>query len=244
MANPEQKKCPKCEQGAPAWMATYGDMVTLLMCFFVILMNPEAIDGARLELILASFTGLGPLEGGNTLEVGNLAELGHSVMTLPSKAKGRGLDKARKSAVSLFAPEIKSKQVMIKEDERGLVISLAGDSFFRPASAEVDIERSREILKKAADLLSSTLLSDRKFRIEGHTDGGSTDPNGPWPSNWELASARSNNVLKYLVEFGSTENQFSTASFADTVPVDLSGTPEGDAYNRRVEIVVLADGHL
>ncbi|MGL1894692.1 MAG: flagellar motor protein MotB [Spirochaetaceae bacterium] len=243
MADPK-KKCPECEEGAPAWLATYGDMVTLLMCFFVILMNPEAIDGARLELILASFTGLGPLEGGNTLEVGNLVELGNSVMTLPSQAKGRGLDKARKSANSLFATEVKTKQVMIKEDERGLIISLAGDSFFRPASAEIDIERSRETLKKAADLLSSSFLSDRKFRIEGHTDSGVPDPNGLWPSNWELASARSNNVLKYLVEFGSTEHQFSTASFSDTMPVDLSGTPEGDAYNRRVEIVVLADGHL
>ncbi len=243
MADP-QKKCPKCEDGAPAWLATYGDMVTLLLCFFVILMNPEAIDGARLELILASFTGLGPLEGGNTLEVGNLAEMGNSIMTLPSKSKGRGLDKARKSAVSLFAPEIRSNQVMIKEDERGLVISMAGDSFFRPASAEIDIERARETLKKAADLLKSADLADRKFRIEGHTDSGATDPNGPWPSNWELGSARSNNVLKYLVEFGARENQFSTASFADTIPVDTSGTPEGNAYNRRVEIIVLADGHL
>ncbi len=88
------------------------------------------------------------------------------------------------------------------------------------------------------------MLSDRKFRIEGHTDAGATDPNGPWPSNWELSSARSNNVLRYLTEFGATEKQFSTAAFADTVPVDTSGTPEGNAYNRRVEIIVLADGHL
>ena len=36
----------------------------------------------------------------------------------------------------------------------------------------------------------------RKFRIEGHTDSGAVDPNGRWPSNWELASSRSNNVLK------------------------------------------------
>lgn len=244
MAGPGEKKCPPCKPGVEPWLATYGDMVTLLLCFFVLLMNPEAIDGARLELILASFTGLGPLEGGNTLEVGNLAELGHTVMTLPSQKKGRGLDKARKSAMSLFTPEIKSKKVRITEDERGLIITLAADSFFKPASAEVDIERARKTLQKTASLLNSPELKGRKVRIEGHTDAGKTDPNGPWPSNWELSLIRSANVLRYLTEFGSDENSFHAAGYADTRPLQSNLTPEGRAYNRRVDIIILTDGHL
>jgi chemotaxis protein MotB len=223
-------------------MLTYGDMVTLLLTFFVMMYTTAEVDGSQLKLILAAFSGLGVLEGGNTLQAGELAELGNNIMTLPSVDKGRALDKARKRAISQFQPEIKSKKVRVTEDERGLVISLAADSFFRPASAEVDIENTRETLQKVSQLLIS--LEDRKFRIEGHTDAAPTDPTGPWPTNWELSAARAVNTLKYLVEYSVPEDQFQVAGFADTMPLATNDTPEGRAYNRRIDIVILSDGHL
>lgn len=241
MARPGKcKKCPP--EGAADWMLTYGDMVTLLLTFFVMMYTTAEVDGSQLKLILAAFSGLGVLEGGNTLQAGELAELGNNIMTLPSVDKGRALDKARKRAISQFQPEIKSKKVRVTEDERGLVISLAADSFFRPASAEVDIENTRETLQKVSQLLIS--LEDRKFRVEGHTDAAPTDPTGDWPTNWELSAARAVNTLKYLVEYSVPEDQFQVAGFADTVPLATNDTPEGRAYNRRIDIVILSDGHL
>ncbi len=240
---PAPKKCKKCPpEGAADWMLTYGDMVTLLLTFFVMMYTTAEVDGSQLKLILAAFSGLGVLEGGNTLQAGELAELGNNIMSLPSMDKGRALDKARKLAISQFQPEIKSKKVRITEDERGLIISLAADSFFRPASAEIDIDNTRETLQKVSRLLIS--LEDRKFRIEGHTDSMATDPDGEWPTNWELSSARSVNTLKYLLQYGVPEKQFQVAGFADTVPLASNDTPEGRAYNRRIDIVILTDGHL
>src|SRR6056297_3644049 len=123
MARPGKcKKCPP--EGAADWMLTYGDMVTLLLTFFVMMYTTAEVDGSQLKLILAAFSGLGVLEGENTLQAGELAELGNNIMTLPSVDKGRALDKARKRAISQFQPEIKSKKVRVTEDERGLVISL------------------------------------------------------------------------------------------------------------------------
>lgn len=241
----EQEKCVIVKQGAAEWMTTYSDMVTLLLCFFVLLMNPEAIDGARMELIMYSFNGLGPLAGGNTLEVGELAELGNSIMSMPSQSKGAGLDQARKTAVSLFKPEIQSDKVKVTEDERGLIITLASDVFFKPASAELNMEQSRSILTKLADLLTMEELSNRKFRIEGHTDSSPTDPDGPWPSNWELSAARSANVLHYLTDFGADEFQFQITGLAHTVPlVYPDDTEEARAENRRVDVIILSEGHL
>jgi chemotaxis protein MotB len=240
-----QEKCVIVKQGAAEWMTTYSDMVTLLLCFFVLLMNPEAIDGARMELIMYSFNGLGPLAGGNTLEVGELAELGNSIMSMPSQSKGVGLDQARKTAVSLFKPEIQSDKVKVTEDERGLVITLASDVFFRPASADLNMEQARSILTKLADLLTMEQLEDRKFRIEGHTDTSPTNPDGPWPSNWELSAARSANVLHYLTDFGADEYQFQIMGMAHTVPVVYpDDTEEARAENRRVDIIILSEGHL
>ncbi len=239
------KKCKKCPpEGAPEWMTTYGDMVTLLLTFFVMLYTTATVDGSEMRLVIAAFSGLGILEGGNTLQAGKLAELGNSVMALPSMEKGRALDNARRKAVSQFQPEIESNKVRISVDERGLIISLAADSFFRPGSAEVDIDESRDLLRRVSVLLGSDDLSDRKFRIEGHTDGSATDPEGQWLTNWELSSARAVNVLHYLVDFGVVEDQFYVSGFANTEPLASEEKPEGMAYNRRVDIVILAEGHL
>lgn len=237
-------KCPECEEGAPAWMVTYGDMVTLLLTFFVMLLTTATIDGFQLRLILAAFPGLGSLEGGNTLEAGRLAELGNTIESLPSLDRGRALDQARREAVSIFAPEIQSQQVRIQEDERGLVISLASDAFFAPASANVQIEQTRDVLQRLAQLLGDPDLDDRTFRIEGHTDNLPTDPNGPFPSNWDLSAARSLSVLRFLTEFGVADEQFQVMGLGRTRPLRDNGTPEGRAYNRRVDVIILTDGLL
>lgn len=244
MAELRKKREKKADEGTPDWLVTYGDMTTLLLTFFILMFTTAEIDGSELRMILAAFQGLGVMRGGNTLEVGKLAELGNSVMSLPSQEKGRSLDNARKAAISLFQPELKTQKVRVKQDERGLIISLAVDSFFRPATAEIDIDASRGVLQRVAGLLREPEMAGRSFRIEGHTDSVPTDPDGAYATNWELSAARSINVLKYLVEFGAAESRFQVAGFADTVPLTANDTPEGRAYNRRVDIVILTEGHL
>jgi chemotaxis protein MotB len=225
-------------------MLTYGDMMTLLLTFFVMLLTPAEIDGYQLRLILAAFPGLGAYQGGNTLEEGRLAELGNTIEALPSMERGRALDEARREAISIFQPEVRNQMVRITQDERGLVISLASDAFFDPASAEINIEQTRDILQRLARLLNSPDLQDRTFRIEGHTDSTPVDPDGPWESNWELSAARSLSVLRYLTDFGVEEDQFQVMGLADTEPLFENDTPEGRAYNRRVDVIILTEGHL
>lgn len=244
MAGPDtkQKKCPP--EGAADWLLTYGDMVTLLLTFFVLLFTTATINGSELRLILAAFPGLGNYTGGNTLEAGPLAELGNTIMSLPSMERGRALSEARREAVSIFEPEIRSKLVRVTVDERGLVISLASDAFFESGSADVNIEETRDLLQRLALLLSNDALSDRKFRIEGHTDDIPTDPAGPYPSNWDLAAARSSGVLRYLVDYGVDESQFQLMSRGEYDPIVANDTPEGRAYNRRVDVIILTEGAL
>ncbi|TVR68334.1 MAG: flagellar motor protein MotB [Spirochaetaceae bacterium] len=240
-----EKKCKKCPpEGAPDYMLTYGDMVTLLLTFFVMLLTTATIDGHELRLILAAFPGLGSLEGGNTLEAGRLAELGNTIESLPSMERGRALSEARREAISIFQPEIESELVRVQEDERGLVISLAGDAFFDPASADVRIEQARSILQRLSRLLAAPSLVGRTFRIEGHTDNLPTDPAGRWPSNWELSTDRALAVLRYLTEFGVAEEQFQVMGMGEFRPLYDNTTPEGRAYNRRVDVIILTDGHL
>ncbi len=241
-----RKKKEQSLGGIGEWIVTYGDMVTLLLCFFVALFDTTEIIPGQMNQMISSLAniGMGSSTGGNSLSVGRLAELGNSVMSLPSMEKGKMLATAKKKAVALFQPEIKSNKVRISSDERGIIISLASDAFFRPASAEINIEETRTMLVRLSELLKSEELQGRKFRVEGHTDSAPTDPAGPWQSNWELSAARALGVLHYLSDFGVPEQRFQVSGLAATVPIADDSTEEGRAYNRRVDIIILDDAHL
>jgi chemotaxis protein MotB len=228
------------------WIVTYSDMVTLMLCFFVALFNPDDVDPTQLEAMISSFAniGMGAASGGNTLSSGKSADLGNTIMSLPSMDRGRVMGTALKRAVSLFQAEVPSNKVKVTSDERGIVISLASDAFFNPASARINIEQTRDILLRLGNLLQSNEIRSRKIRIEGHTDNIPVDPEGPWESNWHLSTMRSINVLHYLTDIGVDERRFQVAGFADTMPVSRNDTEEGRAYNRRVDIIILDDAHL
>ena len=240
------KKKREAGEASTGWLVTYSDMVTLMLCFFVALFNPDELDPAQLAQLISTFNnrGLGISLGGNTLSTGKSAELGNTINSLPSMDRGRVLGTAMKLAVSMFNPEVKASHVKVTQDERGLIISLASDAFFDQASARINIEETRDILLRLASFLNSDEVQGRKFRVEGHTDTTPIDPDGPWEDNWHLSTARSIAVLRYLTSIGVREDRFQVAGFADTMPVSSNSTPEGRAYNRRVDIVILNDGHL
>ena len=234
------KKEPK--KASQEWLTTYGDMITLMLCFFVMLYNPTDADPVQMAMMSASLQ-TDSVSGGMSATSGRLADLGNSINSLPSLEKGKNLGTAKKKAVSLFAPDRKSTRITITSDERGLVITLAADAFFAENSAELNIEETRDTLLRISQFLSMPELAGRKFRIEGHTDSTTADST-KWPSNWELSSARAVNVLHYLSDFGINESQFSVAGYADTRPKFSNDTPESRAYNRRVDIIILDEGHF
>src|SRR5574344_3051412 len=109
------------EPGKPstAWQGTYGDMITLMLCFFVMLYNPSETDTTQMSLIQASLAieteSMENLTttGGQSLSTGRLADLGNNINSLPSMDKGKSLGTAKKKAVSLFAPDVKSNRITI-----------------------------------------------------------------------------------------------------------------------------------
>lgn len=240
MAKREKKEPAK---PSTAWMGTYGDMITLMLCFFVMLYDPSESDAVQMAALQASLSNNNP-GGGISVSPGSLANLGNVVSSLPSIEKGRALGPAMKKAISSFAPEVKSNKITITSDERGLVISLASDAFFEEGSAELNIEEARGTLINLAKFFASPEVAGRRWRIEGHTDNRPVPASSIYPSNWELSAARAANVLHYLADFGVDEKQFSIAGYADTRPKLSNDTAEGRAYNRRVDVIVLDDGHF
>lgn len=240
------RKAKEPEKPSSAWQGTYGDMITLMLCFFVMLYNPSEVDVTQMATITQSLQmqETDTTSGGLSLSAGQLSDLGNNINSLPSMEKGKSLGLAKKKAVSLFAPDVKSNKITITSDERGLIITLLSDNFFEEGSAELNINDTRETLLRLADFFKSDELKNRRFRIEGHTDNTSVAENSKFPSNWELSATRAVNVLHYLADYGVSENGFSVAGYSDTRPKFSNDTAEGRAYNRRVDIIILDEGHF
>ncbi len=240
------KKAKEPQKPSTAWQGTYGDMITLMLCFFVMLYNPSEIDVTQLATITQSLQmqETESVTGGLSLSAGRLSDLGNNINSLPSLEKGRSLGLAKKKAVSLFAPDVKSNRITITSDERGLVITLLSDNFFEEGSADLNINETRDTLLRLSEFFRSDEMKSRKFRIEGHTDNTPVASDSQFPSNWELSSTRAVNVLHYLADYGVKENNFSIAGYADTRPKFSNETAEGRAYNRRVDIIILDEGHF
>jgi len=238
------KKKKRQDAGAPAWMVSWSDMTTLLLVFFLSMLSFAEIEGKDFYLVLSSFQGaLGIFSGGSSLSKGRLEEMGININSLPSSTQGRSLSTSVKDALSMFKPEISSKKVRISEDERGLVITLSGDIFFDPGSAVLKTE-VRDVIDKVGRVINSV---PNLVRIEGHTSStpiGLSKTKG-YATNWELAAARSVNVLRYLEEENKVDSKrLSAVSFGEHRPLGINDTPEGRAFNQRVDVVILRDNRI
>jgi chemotaxis protein MotB len=118
-----------------------------------------------------------------------------------------------------------------------MVVSLGSDVMFPAGSSRLSKEGLSAVKEVATQLAS---IPGKKFQVEGHTDNMPIST-PVFPSNWELASARSLSVVKMMIENGMPADRVSAASFADTYPVQSNDSAEGRAANRRVAIVVVPD---
>lgn len=142
-----------------------------------------------------------------------------------------------KNLLAKFRSLIDAGKLEVKIIDGRMVVVLKTDVLFGSGSATLSQE-GKAALAEVATLLAS--IPDRSFQIEGHTDNVPIKT-AQYPSNWELAAARSLTVLKTMLEAGMPPERISAASFGDAKPVAQNDTPEGRAANRRIEIIIVPD---
>lgn len=141
------------------------------------------------------------------------------------KAREEAEQKAQAAAAEL------AKSLDVKQDTRGIVITLPGNVFFDFGKADL-LPNARQTLDRVADTL--TTLPEHSFVIEGHTDNVGTDED-----NQRLSERRAKAVRDYLVSKGIDASRIQAVGKGESSPVATNDNPEGRATNRRVEIVVM-----
>lgn len=229
-----RKKAEGSHNNSERWLLTYSDLITLLMIFFVVMYSMSNIDKQKYQQIAESLQEtLGTIDAsGKGKEEGN----GSTISTNESDEETKIDLTDLKDKVDKY---IKQKgledDIAVTSYEKGLVISFKDDILFN--SGESILKQDYiENIKKLGELLKTV---DHYVRVEGYTDNVKMS-NEKFKSNWELSSARANEVLHFLVDNNYVSNEkISSVGYGEYRPIASNDTAEGRSKNRRVDILLI-----
>ncbi|HHY47680.1 MAG TPA: flagellar motor protein MotB [Firmicutes bacterium] len=225
--------------GSPPWMTTYGDLMTQLLCLFVLLFAFSSINLEKFREVVVSLRGaLGVLTGGTSpLDLADLPAPAPPSQLPKSDDGTAGLVRAMGRFRTYLKEKGLSKDVSVTLEERGLVVSFMDKVLFDLGESTLRPEAKR-VLRDVSEVIK-TLPND--IRIEGHTCDLPIH-SARFPSNWELSTARATEVLRYLVEtIGLDPSRFSAMGYGQYHPRVPNDSEAHRAQNRRVDIVIVAE---
>ncbi len=213
------------------WMVTYTDLTMLILVFFVLLFAMSRVDILKFRAIAESFA--------------NRSIFDFYPSIIPGEGTGEGLSPEEEGVKDLedFVEYIRryleasgmDDVIIANRTERGVVIVLQEQVLFETGEAEIK-EEAYDFLNKVGTALKEL---PNMVKVEGHTDSRPISTYR-YPSNWELSSARSSSVIRYLIEnHGLDSTRFIAVGYGDTRPVVPNTSPENWQKNRRVEIVIM-----
>lgn len=226
------------------WAVSYADMVTVLMCLFIVLFAVSNVDKTKFELLANSLaTGFGQEEtttGGADISEGlvippeMLDEEGEPDLTQRAAAEYESLEELRERMRASLAAQGLQDTVEFLIDDRGLKVGLVGaETFFGDNSTDLSA-KADAVLDAIGDVLTTV---DNQVSVEGHADRRLSA--APFPTNWELSGGRATQVARFLVEHELVGGaRVKATAFSDTRPLVEGDSPEALASNRRVDIVV------
>ena len=229
----KQQKCPECPKGLPGWLATFGDLMSLLLCFFVLLLSFSTMKKQDFEKAVGSLQGaLGVLPG-------------EPILTSPIKlhvpivrgdiTEARPTLKDAKSEIEKqVEAEGQQENVEIIESEDGITIRIKDNAVFSSGDAEIKSD-ILPLLNKIGGVLARL---PNTVEIGGHTDNLPIQ-NEEFPNNHWLSSARALGVLDvFQNEVGMAAERMTAIGHGEFKPIVDNETDENRALNRRVEIKV------
>ena len=252
--------------GAPAWVVTFADLMTLLMCFFVLLLAFSEMDAAKFKQLSGSMKeafgvqaeieartipkgtsviaqefspGKPDMTATNQIRQFTIDSSKNSLDALSEAMKG--IEAARKHARRIreaLDDEIKKGSVSVQVVGAKAIIRILEKASFASGSANVRSEFV-PVLQKIAGLIDS---KDGTITVSGHTDNIPIF-NERFRSNWELSTSRAVSVAHELLRAAPLDHsRFVVAGHADTRPQAANDTPENRAKNRRVDISISRGG--
>ncbi|NDY42033.1 OmpA family protein [Dissulfurirhabdus thermomarina] len=224
------------EAGAPKWMVTFGDLMSLLLCFFVLLLSFSTMDPAMFKEVSGS---LKEAFGVQREEYHPDLPKGLDIVSREFAATFNVdvlLEKIR-SAIML---ELIKGEIDIEALDDRVILRLDNEITFPPGRATLK-PAARAYLDKIRRIIEEV---PGEVLVAGHTDDVPLR-GGRYPSNWSLSAARASSVVEYLLAKGTiAPNRMAATGYGPSRPRYPNDTPEHRAANRRVEIIFMQPTQL
>lgn len=224
-------KKEEVEEGAPSWMVSYGDLMSLLLTFFVLIATFSSIQQLKFQKAMGSLKG--------SLGVMKYLTSPREPSSLKSP-RMRGYEKTEPVLQEIQNQIEKTgidKAVHIEERIDGILIRMTESVLFESGKAELK-RSSFEFMAKIGKVVKDW---PNRTRIEGHTDNVPIH-NTQFPSNWELSAIRAISVVKFFQKVSLVDAQkMYYTGFGEFRPLVPNTSPKNRAKNRRVEILLEYD---
>ncbi len=220
-------KCPPEEPGIPGWVVTYGDMMSLLLTFFILLLSFSSIQETKFKQAMESLqTALGVFHNSDTI-----IEFENVVVPKDEGAADEEMLYEFRQLEQYLLDEGLDDQVEVSMTDQGIQIKIEDEFLFSSGKAVLQ-GTAGAVLAKISDFLDGKATT---IEVSGHTD--SLPINTPqFPSNWELSAARAIAVARSLQGTGIQPARLRATGYGEFRPIADNGTPDGRSKNRRVEI--------
>ncbi len=222
-----------------AWLATYGDMVTLLLVFFVLLVSMSTVEVKRFQSVFGSmrmaFGGLSASEiAGGQMQSNIDSNTQQSVQDLMRIRQE--LLKNQENIFNAIQSYLSKKNVEgdvgAVLDEGTITLTIGDSLLFAPGSEELS-EGAEEQLETILEIIEAN--REMTVNIKGYTDDSAIPEGARFKNNWELSALRAVNVLRWLIDHGIDPLRITATGMGDLNPRFPNDSPENRAKNRRVE---------
>lgn len=220
------------------WAVSYLDMVTVLMCLFIVLFSMSTVDQKKYEVLANSLaTGFGKVDTGKVEDIVILAEEKPKTEMEIAQKEFEDLSDIKKEITQALKAEGMLEDVEMEIGEVGLTIRLvSAETFFKPNQSGLT-PRAKKLLDTSAKVLEK---SPYELRVEGHADYRSGT--GSYATNWELSSDRSVKVLRQLVEGGGIDPaDISSVGYGSSRPAVKGKDAKALSKNRRTDIIIVSN---
>ena len=224
------------------WLVSYADFITLLMVLFVILYSMGQIDVKKYrtlaESMRSAFTVGGPAQviDSQINQAGGTSEDGTSKpIVVPGIPEGpTQSEEVAGELTNMLASQNLGSAVSVQTNVEGVLISLSERLVFQEGQSELPPE-AYPVLDTIVEMLRPI---SNKVRLTGHTSNLPSS-SGSYPSNWELSLARAMSVARYMINAGLMPERFIVSGQGEYAPLFPNDTPEHQALNARVEIIIV-----
>lgn len=242
-----KRKEDEPKKGAPAYMNTYGDMMTLLLTFFVLMFSMSTVDSAKFKAFIDSFSGSSGILNGGQVILNDQGMLGNGVQQFPnnqqitslsdyeSHQQTKELEGIKEDLEEFIYEEKLKEKVGVEQKGDAIIVTFDDVLLFETGKATLKPE-AKEVLQTLGEGLLTYLDQGYRMSLEGHTDNIPIST-PQFPSNWELSAARAIAVAKYFVDdMHFSPETISAKGYGEYRPMASNDTPEGRLANRRVEL--------